>query len=164
MQLDDIDCQILDALQCEGRIKNNDLAKRIGLSPSACLERTRRLERGGVIVGYRAILDHSAMGSPFEVWGEVTLAEHSPIALARFSDLLHRTPAVVSAYRVAGKQDFLLHALASSMSVWDAFVQSADKSGIGIAAAKASVVVERVKNAPIAFAPPLSLRAADTNV
>ncbi len=134
------------------------MAERVGLSPSACLERTRRLERGGVIVGYRAVLDHAAMGAPFEVWGEVRLAEHSPVAVARFSDLLHRTPAIVSAYRVAGRQDFLLHVLASSMSIWDGLVQGASDAGIGIAAAKASVVVECVKSAPIPFTSPSSPR------
>lgn len=158
MQLDDIDCQILDVLQYEGRIRNKDMADRIGLSPSACLERTRRLERIGVIVGYRAVLDHAVLGSPFEVWGEVTLTEYSPAAVARFSDLLRRTPAVMSAYRVAGRQDFLLHAHAASMSVWDGLVESASNDGIGVATAKASVVVERVKNAPITLAASPSLR------
>lgn len=85
MQLDDVDCQILEALQREGRIRNKDMADRIGLSQSACLDRTRRLERIGVIIGYKAMLNHAALGAPLEVWGEVTLSENSPAALARFA-------------------------------------------------------------------------------
>ncbi len=80
MKPDEIDCQILGALQVEARIKNKGMAKRIGLSPSACLERTRRLERDRVILGYQAVLDHAAIGFPLGVWGEVTLADHSPEA------------------------------------------------------------------------------------
>lgn len=161
MQIDDIDCQILDALQCEGRIRNKDMADRIGLSQSACLDRTRRLERIGVIIGYKAMLNHAALGAPLEVWGEVTLTENSPAALARFSDLLHRTPAVVSAYRVAGRQDFLLHAHVSSIAIWDGVVQSANDAGLDIVRATASVVVERVKDGPLTLSPTPSLRLVE---
>lgn len=152
MQLDTLDCQILLTLQREARIKNKDIAARIGLSASACLERIRRLERSGVIVGYRAILDHSAMGWPLEVWGEITLVDQSPKNLTAFSDLLQRTQSILAAYRLAGRHDYLLHSVAPSMNAWDAFLQRVNDDGIAIAAAKTSVVVERAKhNAPLAI-------------
>ena len=155
MDLDDIDRQILAALQNEGRLKNRAIAAQIGLSPSACLERVRRLERGGVILGYRAIIDHTAVGRPFEVWGEVALVDHSPDAVKRFIDLLRRTESIISAYRMAGRHDFLIQSVAESANAWDALVNRVADEGIAIAAARTSVVVERVKhNAPIVFGHP----------
>jgi Lrp/AsnC family leucine-responsive transcriptional regulator len=62
MQLDRYDRQILQVLQQEGRISNQELADRIGLSPSPCLRRVRALEEAGLIIGYRALLDAKALG------------------------------------------------------------------------------------------------------
>lgn len=146
MQLDDIDCQILDALQKEGRLKNRALAERVRLSESACLERVKCLENNGVITGYRAIVDYAAMGYPLEFWGEITLTDPGPEAAVRFSNLLHRTPAIASAYRLAGRHDFLVRAVAPSMACWDSLLRSAEAEGVGIAAAKTSVVIGRVKD------------------
>lgn len=151
MQLDGVDCRILEALQRQGRLTNKEVAARIGLSASACLERIRRLERSGVIVGYRAVVDHAAIGAPFEYWAEISLAQHAPHVAERFSALLHNTPDIVTAYKLAGKHDFLVHGIAPSMASWDAFMRGASADGIAIAAAKTSLVVARVKsNAPIA--------------
>lgn len=152
MQLDGVDYQILEVLQSEGRLTNKEVALRVGLSASACLKRIRRLEREGVITGYRAVVDHAAVGAPFEFWGEISLADHAPEIVARFSALLHRTPEIISAYKLAGRHDFLVHAIAPSMEKWEALMRSAGADGIAIATAKTSVVVGRVKsNAPIGF-------------
>ena len=62
MLLDRYDWQILDVLQANGRISNQELADRIGLSPSPCLRRVRALEEAGLIIGYRALLDPRALG------------------------------------------------------------------------------------------------------
>lgn len=146
MQLDDIDGQILEALQDDGRMKNKDIAKRIGLSESACRERIRNLERCGIIVGYRVILNHAAMGAPFEVWGEVALSEQSLDAETHFSNLLLRTRAVLSAYRIAGKHDFLVHAVGPSMNAWESLIRGAHDEGISIASATPAVVIGHVKS------------------
>ncbi|MEQ1708951.1 MAG: Lrp/AsnC family transcriptional regulator [Terricaulis sp.] len=99
MKLDAIDELILEALQQDGRLKNNALAARVGLSPPACLERVKRLEQSGAIIGYRAIVNPKAIGAHFEGWAEVTLSDHSAETLTRFQSLLTGTSAIVSAYQ-----------------------------------------------------------------
>ena len=71
--IDKINARILQELQNNGRISNTDLADKIGLSASACLRRVQELERVGVITGYRAVLDHSALGVGFTAYVSVGL-------------------------------------------------------------------------------------------
>jgi Lrp/AsnC family leucine-responsive transcriptional regulator len=72
-RLDDIDHRILAELSHDGRLSNTDLARRIGLSPSACWTRVRALEQSGIIKGYTAIIDRAAIGFPETVVVEVTV-------------------------------------------------------------------------------------------
>lgn len=153
MKLDAVDDFILQALQRDGRLTNKALAARVGLSPPACLERVKRLEQGGVIVGYRAIIDPKAVGAHFEGWAEITLCDHSAETLARFQSLLTGTPAIVSAYQVAGPYDFQLRFLAPSIEAWKDF--RSRMTEFGVSAARLSVVVDSVKaDAPVCLTHP----------
>ncbi len=152
MKLDAVDESILEALQQDGRLTNKALAARIGLSPPACLERVKRLEQGGVILGYRAIVDPKAIGAHFEGWAEINLCDQTAETLARFQSLLTDTPAIVSAYQMAGPHDFLLRFLAPSVEAWRDF--RACMTGFGVAAARLSVVVDSVKaDTPVCLTP-----------
>src|SRR5438552_17722370 len=75
--LDTVDCCIICELQSEGRLSNVELADRIGLSPSPCLRRVKRLEREGYIGGYRAVLDRSGVGLGFTVFVGVKIEGHA---------------------------------------------------------------------------------------
>ncbi len=143
MKLDAVDELILEALQQDGRLTNKALAARVGLSPPACLERVRRLEQGGVIVGYRAIVDPKAIGAHFDGWAEISLTDHSAHTVARFRGLLASTPSIVSAYQVAGPHDFQLRFVAPSIEAWKDFRSRMGE--FGVAAARLSVVVEQLK-------------------
>ncbi|HCK83452.1 MAG TPA: ArsR family transcriptional regulator [Hyphomonadaceae bacterium] len=161
MKLDAVDELILEALQQDGRLTNKALAARVGLSPPACLERVRRLEQGGVIIGYRAIVDPKAIGAHFEGWAEISLCDQTAETLARFQSLLTSTPAIVSAYQVAGPHDFMLRFLAPSIEAWRHF--RACMSDAGVAAARLSMVIDTVKaEAPVCWPPtrPRSVRNA----
>lgn len=154
MRLDGIGYLILEELQRDGRLKNKLLAARVGLSPPACLERVRRLEQGGTIIGYRAIIDPTAIGAYFEGWADISLSDHSLETLARFQSLLSETPSIVAAYQLAGSHDFLLHFLASSIEAWKNFRSRMTEVDIGAAAARLSVVVDRVKaDTPVCLTP-----------
>jgi Lrp/AsnC family transcriptional regulator, leucine-responsive regulatory protein len=151
VKLDAINELILEALQQDGRLKNKALAARIGLSPPACLERVKRLEQAGIIVGYRAIIDPKAVGAHFDGWAEITLSDHSAEAVARFQTVVRGMPAIVSAYQVDGAYDFKLHFVAPSNAVWRDF--RAHMGQFGVATARMSVVVEHVKaGAPVRLA------------
>ena len=83
--LDGIDIKILNELQRNGKISNIDLSKKVGLSPTPCLERVKRLEKQGVIMGYRALLNPELLDSPLLVIVEITLVRGKPDVFEEFN-------------------------------------------------------------------------------
>lgn len=118
--MDDIDRAILRQLQRHGRIPNNELADRVGLSPSPCLRRVRNLELSGVITGYTAVLDRSAVGCDYEpiVW--VTLAVVTRESMLAFEDAIQEIPEVVEAARMMGQPDYLLRVVTADAAAFEA--------------------------------------------
>jgi Lrp/AsnC family transcriptional regulator, leucine-responsive regulatory protein len=116
--LDRIDRRILANLQAEGRLTNQALAERVALSPSACLARTRRLERAGIIQGYHARLDPFRLDVGLVLFAEVTLRAHGPEDLARFDAAIGKLPQVVEASHVSGAYDYLLKVVVADMVEW----------------------------------------------
>ena len=117
-QLDRIDRQILRVLQAEGRLTNQALATRVGLSPSACLARVRLLERSGVIEGYHARLDPFSLDIGLILFVEVTLEGHRTDELARFESAIAALPEVVEASHVSGEVDYILKIVVAGMNEW----------------------------------------------
>jgi Lrp/AsnC family transcriptional regulator, leucine-responsive regulatory protein len=104
--MDALDRQILDAVAAEGRITLQELAAKVHLGASATRERLRRLEHRDVIIGYRAIVDESALGYPLEALVEVDLAPGSD--MQEFENRLCAQPAVVEALHATGDHDYLV--------------------------------------------------------
>ncbi len=107
--LDRIDFEILDALQKDARLSNKELAAHVGLAPSTCLERVRRLVRAGVIRGYHADVDADALGVVLQAMISVRLQVHSTRAFESFESHLRALPEVVAVYHLAGAEDFMVH-------------------------------------------------------
>ena len=107
--LDYVDRAILILLQQDGRIANVDLAEAVHLSPSACLRRVRRLEDGGYIDRYVALLDPTAVGLGTDVFVEITLASQDEPTLDAFEAAVADRPEVLSCHLMAGNFDYLLH-------------------------------------------------------
>jgi DNA-binding Lrp family transcriptional regulator len=107
--MDRIDNAILAALQNDGRMSNKELAAVVGLAPSSCLERVRRLHERGVIRGYHAEIDPAGVGIGLQAFISVRLAKHTREAVDAFRDHLVSLPEVVSIYHVAGQEDFMAH-------------------------------------------------------
>ncbi len=97
-ELDDIDRRILNALVEDGRLSNKALAQKIGLSPSPCWQRQRRLEKLGIISGYTAVLNHEALGAAETVMIEISLEHHDAEAIDRFSKEMMDIPEVLEVY------------------------------------------------------------------
>jgi DNA-binding Lrp family transcriptional regulator len=110
--LDQIDRSILAALANNARLSNKELAARVGLAPSSCLERVRRLTKSGAIVGFHALINPAALGYGIEAMIAVRIAEHSRRNFERFRADVVRIPEVVDVYHVAGEIDFLVHVVA----------------------------------------------------
>jgi Lrp/AsnC family transcriptional regulator, leucine-responsive regulatory protein len=112
VMLDEIDLQILRELEADADRPNVDLARRIGLSPAATLNRVRRLKEAGVIRRIRAELDPRAAGFPLQVYIAATLGDHDDAANRRFETTVRRLGQVVRADWVTGETDALLEVVA----------------------------------------------------
>jgi Lrp/AsnC family transcriptional regulator, leucine-responsive regulatory protein len=117
--MDAIDDAIIDQLQRDGRIANNHLADRIGLSPSPCLRRVRQLETDGVIVGYTALIDRESIGCAYEpiVW--VTLKEVTRTSMSAFETAVQPIPEVVEVLRMMGQPDYMLRIVTTTPATFE---------------------------------------------
>ncbi len=121
--IDEIDRRILKALMADGRLSNVDLAKKVGLSPSPCWQRVRRLENEGIIAGYTAVLNLEALGFGEIVWVEVSLDHHDKEAVDGFGKVLASIPEVLEVYLMAGDYDFLVKIVASGTKGVEEFLR-----------------------------------------
>jgi len=142
MKLDRIDHEILSALQNDARLSNKELAARVELAPSSCLERVRRLHDAGVLRGHHADVDPSQVGVKLEAMVAIRLAEHSSDKVAQFrQDALGREE-VVAIYYLAGSTDFLVHvAVRSPEHLRDLVVDAFSTPGL-IARVETSLIFE----------------------
>ena len=108
IELDRTDLQLLAELQRSGRQTNAELAERVHLSASACLRRVQRLEREGVIAGYRAEVDPERVGLGLQAFVRVQLSRHDAEAIAAFGDFVNAWDEVVTCHALTGDMDYLL--------------------------------------------------------
>ncbi|MBX9876327.1 MAG: Lrp/AsnC family transcriptional regulator [Beijerinckiaceae bacterium] len=120
-ELDQIGARILQVLSHDGRLSNTELAERVGLSPSACLRRVQELERRGIIKGYRAVLDHTALGSGFVAYLGVGLSEHNKAAQHAFEEAIARAPEVRECHNVTGGVEYILRVEAADLAAFKHF-------------------------------------------
>jgi Lrp/AsnC family leucine-responsive transcriptional regulator len=106
--LDRIDKNILVELQKNGRLSNVELSKRVGLSPTPCLERVKRLEKENFIAGYKAILNPLKLDAALLVFVEITLTKTSPDVFDDFAKAVHELDVIQECHLVSGDFDFLL--------------------------------------------------------
>ena len=107
--LDSIDCKILEALQRDARLSNKELAARIDLAPSSCLERVRRLREDGILKGSHSVVDPHALGIGLQAMIAIRLERHSRVEVEAFRTHALAQPEVVQLYHVAGVNDFMAH-------------------------------------------------------
>jgi len=119
--MDQISERILQILTSDGRIANQDLAARVGLSPSACLRRVQELERRGVIRGYRAILSPEAMGKGFVAYVTVGLSVHTKAAQEGFERAIRTAPQVRECHNITGTVEYLLRVEVADLTAYKHF-------------------------------------------
>ena len=119
--MDRTDRDILFQLQLDGRMANNDLADRIGLSPSPCHRRVKNLEASGVIQRYTAIIDPRSIGRSFEVLVWVTLREVTRAAMSAIEDRFAELDEVTEAFRMMGQPDYLIRVAVADATAFEAF-------------------------------------------
>ena len=121
--LDAIDRKILEHLQADGRMSLNDLADKVGLSPSPCLRRVRMLEQDGVIARYVAVLDQRAVGLPVSVFVSIKLEKQREESLDRFAKAIERWPEVLECYLMTGSRDYWLRVVVPDLDAYERFVK-----------------------------------------
>lgn len=119
MAIDPTDRALLDILQVEGRISNNELADRVGLSPSAALRRVRRLENDGVIASYVALLEPAAIGRGTTAFVEISLASQEEAALDAFEAAVVLSPDVMACHLMAGDADYILQVACADVADYE---------------------------------------------
>ena len=131
-KLDRIDLKILAELQKNGRITNVDLADAVGLSPSPCLTRVKRLEQAGYIAGYGAQLELRKLGDVLLVFTEMTLSDHRRDDFARFEAAIRNIPEIVECHLVSGGYDYLLKFITNGVNHYQSVIESMLERNIGI--------------------------------
>jgi Lrp/AsnC family leucine-responsive transcriptional regulator len=144
--LDRIDRNILNTLQVNGKISNVELAKHVGLSPSPCLERVKRLEQQGYILGYQANLNPHKLGAAMLVFVEITLEKTSPDVFAEFSAAVQKHQDIQECHLVSGNFDFLLKTRVADMSSYRQLLGDTLLTLPGVSASRTYVVMEEVKS------------------
>ncbi|WP_433348985.1 Lrp/AsnC family transcriptional regulator [Microtetraspora malaysiensis] len=143
--MDEIDRLILAVLAEDGRISNADLAARVGLSPSPCLRRVRRLEESGAIRGYRAVVDPAAIGRGLRVFVGVRLGRHSQAEVTAFEQAVTRLPEIVHVHHVTGNFDYLLHVEVADLTAYEQFHSARLADLPGVAAVNSYVAMKTLE-------------------
>jgi Lrp/AsnC family leucine-responsive transcriptional regulator len=120
--LDAIDRRIVAELQTDGRLSNVELAEKVGLSPSPCLRRVKRLERDGYIEGYRAALRRDRVGLGFSVFVGVKINGHANEQALLFEKAVVDMPEVVACHLVSGEADYFLEVVVPDLADYQQFL------------------------------------------
>ncbi|MDQ7990451.1 MAG: Lrp/AsnC family transcriptional regulator [Candidatus Dactylopiibacterium sp.] len=145
MKLDRYDRAILDVLQREGRLSNQDLAERVGLSPSPCLRRVRALEESGLITGYHAALDAKRLGLTLIALLGISMDRHTPERFATFEAALSGIPEVIECLLITGQQaDYQLKVVVRDMEDYQRLLLERITRIEGVTGVHSSFVLRRV--------------------
>lgn len=147
MELDRYDQQILRLLQEDGRISNQDLADRIGLSPSPCLRRVRALEESGIIIGYRAHLEAKALGLSLMALIYISMDQHTPERFKHFESQISEIPEVMECLLITGQAaDYQLKVVVKDMDAYQDLLLNRINRIKGVTGVHSSFVLRRVVN------------------
>ena len=152
IDLDAIDRRILRALQRDGRLAVVALAEQVGLSPTPCQRRVKRLEEEGLITRYAALVSPAAMGFGLQALVEVTLEDHSEKTVEAFEAAIRSRQEVVACYAVTGDMDFLLHVFAPDLNSFSDFALKALLRMPGVKGTRSSFIMQAIKS-DLAWAP-----------
>lgn len=122
LEFDSIDKKIINILQNDASITNIELSKQVGLSPSACLSRTKQLEEIGVIKHYAAIVDERKVGFEIIAFTFVNLSPHNRRTADAFLAKVKSTPQILECYNITGSWDYLLKIISSNITTYRNFI------------------------------------------
>ncbi len=133
MKLDSYDVKILATLQRDGRITKLKLAEAIGLSPSPCWERMKRLQKAGYIRGFYADIDVAKVVRTASVFVEVTLQTHGTRDFQRFEDAVQEVPEIVECQAIGGGADYIMKVVTTDIEAYQTLIERLLSADLGIA-------------------------------
>jgi len=143
--MDRYDRQILEILQQDGRISNQELADRVGLSPSPCLRRVRALEESGLILDYRAIVDARALGYKLMAIILISMDRHTPERFANFDRIVGNLPEVLECLLITGQDaDYQLKVIVNDMDDYQRLLLDKITRIEGVSGVHSSFVMRQV--------------------
>lgn len=142
---DDIDRRILRELQANARITNNELAERVGLSPSPCLRRLRRLEETGVIRGYTARVDPAAHGWTMAAIATIRLSRQNEDEIVMFEAAVRGWDEVLECHLVTGSRDYVLKVMTGGLDQYERFIKEKIARLKCVASIETSFVMNTIK-------------------
>lgn len=147
MRIDRQDRHILEILQQEGRISNQELADRVGLSPSPCLRRVRALEDSGLISGYRALLDARRLGLTLMALLHISMDRHTPERFVNFDREISTIPEVLECLLITGQDaDYQLKVVVKDMEAYQDLLLNRITRIEGVTGAHSSFVLRQIVN------------------
>ena len=147
--MDNKDRQIIRALQENGRVTNQELAKQVNLSPSPCLRRLRALEKSNVIRGYNVDVDAKAYGLPVTVFVRVGLEKHTEDIVNNFEEHIRKTEKVLECHVMTGLSDYLLKVVVEDLASYESFVRKHLRPIGGIASINTSFAYGVIKKTAV---------------
>ena len=146
--LDRLDREILRLISVDASLSLADIAAQVGLTPTPCWKRIRRMEQDGIIQRRVAVLDPVKVGLAVSVFVAIETADHSSEWLARFARVINETPEIVDAWRMSGEVDYLLHVVVPDIASYDNFYRKLIGS-IPLRNVSSRFSMERMKDAPL---------------
>jgi len=137
--------KILRVLQKEGRISNQALAERVGLSAAPCWRRVQNLRESGVLRGYAAILDPQKVGVHVVAYAHINLQRHQEDTVERFEEAVRATPEILECYAVTGDADFLLKVAVPDIAAYDRFLHEFVFSLPGVGQVHSNLALREIK-------------------
>lgn len=156
VELDSVDWRILEELQNDATLANRTLAERVGLAPSSCLQRVRRLREQGVITGSHIDVDPAATGLTLEAVVSVNVRPHTRAVVDSFREFVMGQPETRSLLHVSGQADFLLHVAVADSAHLQSFLVDKLSARTEVRHFTSSIVLEQVHTR--ALTPPQQLR------
>ena len=147
VDLDDTDRRILALLHADARMPNSALAEFVGIAPSTCHGRVRRLQDAGVIRGFHADIDPAAIGLPLQAMISVTLQAGARGKIRNFVEQIRKRPQVIDVYFLAGADDFIIHVAARDTDDLRSFVVDNLNADADVAGTQTSLIFEHLRGA-----------------
>ena len=145
MEIDRFDRQILQVIQQDGRISNQDLADRIGLSPSPCLRRVRALEEAGIVTGYRALVNAKALGFTLMALIYISMDKHTPERFEHFEKEISQISEVLECLLITGQDaDYQIKVIVRDMDAFQELLLNRITGIRGVTGVHSSFVLRRV--------------------